>query len=220
MTGTQALVLFLLVAAFAAGWLARGSDLEDQQRARRPRRLGRRRGSAGEAPHADATPLGEVVAGAPPGGIGAATAPLVGVEDARRAQELPEPTAPPPAATPQPRDVALRALDLAVAAYEAAVDRWLDEGATISPAGRATLGELDRAIRRLDLAAGRLDAAPGDHAREAGEARIALATLRDAADLLGRYREGEAIDAAADRQLRELEDEVAQARQALAGELP
>ena len=193
-TGTQLLVLGLLVVAFAAGWFARGG---------------------GEAEE-EATPAEEqeaVTASAAPatGTIAAAGGPIAPTQ---AVQTTP---APAPATPPQPRDVALRALDLATSAYDAALDRWLDEGAEITPAGRATLGELDRAIRRVDLAIGRLQAAAGDHEREASEARIALSALREAATLLGRFRDGHAIDAAADRQLRELEDDVAQARDALAG---
>jgi hypothetical protein len=214
MTGTQVLVLALLVAAFAAGWLARGSDLEEVEG--RGARRRRRRMRRGEAEATAGQPTAEATVATP------VTAPLV--DTARWAPleaEAPAPApGPAPGTLPQPRDVAVRALDLASTAYEHAVDRWLDEGVAITPAGRATLGELDRAIRRLDLAVGRLDAAPGDHEREAGEARIALAALRDASELLGGYRDGRAIDAATDRQLRELEDEVAQARQALTGELP
>jgi hypothetical protein len=216
MTGTMVLVLALCVASFAAGWFARGSDLEEAK-AREARRGRRRRGRrADEQPTAEA--VAEVVAGAPPGGIAAAGAPLAAAEVAPL-HAAAEARAASTSELPRPGAVALRALDLATSAYEHAVDRWLDEGAAITPAGRATLGELDRAIRRLDLAIGRLDAAPGDHEHEKAEARIAIAALRDAAELLGGYRDGRAIDAAIDRQLRELEDEVAQARAALAGEL-
>ena len=185
MTGTQVIVLLLLVAAFAAGWFARGSDAADAQ----------------EDPPA-------APEDAPPPTQPLPATPLL---------QTPAPVQAslPTDRVPHPLDVALRAFDLADAAYETAVDRWLDEGAQITPAGRAAVGELERAVRRLDLAAGRLEAAQEDHARELGEVRIAIAALTDATELLGAYRDGRAIDAATDRRLRELEDEVAQSRAAL-----
>ena len=186
MTGTQVIVLVLLVAAFAAGWFARGGDAPEAEE------------EAEAAPEAALAPPTEVLPATP------------------LPQTPAQVHAPVPAdRIPRPLDVALRALDLANAAYEAAVDRWLDEGVEITPAGRAAVGELERAVRRLDLAAGRLEAAQDDHSREVAEVRIAISAFTDAIELLGAYRENRAIDAATDRKLRELEDEVEQCRAAL-----
>ncbi|CAA9502686.1 MAG: hypothetical protein AVDCRST_MAG85-1861 [uncultured Solirubrobacteraceae bacterium] len=117
-----------------------------------------------------------------------------------------------PVKAPDAAKATLRLLDRAVVAYEAAVERWLDEGADVTPAGKAALGELDRAIKRVDVAAARLE--------EGSEPRFsaldALDALREAARLLQPYREGRAIDAATSRELDRLEDEVRRARSGLA----
>lgn len=156
MTGQQIVFLALIVAAFAAGWIARGERKEDD-------------GAGGEE------------------------------EGARDAS----------ASGPDPARDAGRALALAAAAYENAVDRWLDERDAITPAGRAAVGELERAVQRLDHAAARVDEVDdvlGDAAYDALEA------LRKAVRHLGAFREGRAIDAPTSRELDRLEDEVARAR--------
>jgi hypothetical protein len=173
-TGEQVIVLALLVAAFVAGWVARGSDA--------PRRA---RGGAGDEDDEGAPTAPEPAAkgGAPRG----------------------------PVRPPAPLDVARRALERAIAAYESAVDRWLDERDQITPAGRAALGELDRGIRRLELAASRLP----DDAATARAAALGLDALRDAAGLLEAYRQGRAIDAPTSTSLAEIEDDLAEARDEL-----
>ena len=118
----------------------------------------------------------------------------------------------PAVAAPDPAAATVRLLDRAVAAYEAAVERWLDEGADISPAGRAALGELDRAIQRVDVAASRID--------EGTEARFsaldALDGLREASKLLQPYREGGTLDRPTSRELDRVESEIQAARDGLA----
>src|SRR5687768_8098342 len=66
------------------------------------------------------------------------------------------PSPPEKLSAPDPAAATVRLLDRAIAAYEAAVERWLDEGEQITPAGRAALNELDRAIQRVDVAAMRI----------------------------------------------------------------
>ena len=116
------------------------------------------------------------------------------------------PTAPDPAAATG------RLLDRAITAFESAVDRWLDEGDAITPAGKAALGELDRAIQRADVAAVRIE--------EGTEPRFsaldALEALRQASQILQAYREGRAIDAASSRELDRLEGEIGRARAGVA----
>lgn len=113
---------------------------------------------------------------------------------------------------PDPAAATVRLLDRAFAAYEAAVERWLDEGADITPAGRAALGELDRAIKRADIAAARI--AEGTEPRFS--ALDALDALREAARLLQPYREGATLDANRSRDLDRLEDEIRRAREGVA----
>ena len=113
---------------------------------------------------------------------------------------------------PDPAKATLRLLDRAVVAYEAAVERWLDEGADVTPAGKAALGELDRAIKRVDVAAARLV----EGSEQRFSALDALDALREAGRLLQPYREGRAIDAATSRELDRLEDEIRRARSGLA----
>lgn len=113
-----------------------------------------------------------------------------------------------PVAAPDAAAATGRLLDRAIQAMENAVDRWLDEGDAITPAGKAAVGELDRAIQRADVAAARIE--------ENSEARFAaldaLDGLREVAQLLQAYREGRAIDAQASRELDRLEDEIGRAR--------
>jgi hypothetical protein len=200
------LVVIALVAvlAFVAGWILRGRSA---------------RGGRG----ADATETADRV-GPPTDPLPEAEAP------ARRREVEPLFTTPPPrrgavsaaepagrapASRPDPAAATLRLLDRAVTAYETAVDRWLDEGAQVSPAGRAAVGELDRAIQRVDVAASRID--------ERTEARFAaldaLDGLRSAAKLLDGYRHGRTLDAATSRDLDALEAEVGRAREELASAL-
>ncbi len=187
MTAEQLVVLALLVAAFAAGWIARGGRDEEL------------------ADEDEGAQTAEVPA-APP--------------DAARAAPLPEegaaaPPPPPRAPSARPDRVAdaVKALSLAASAYETAVDRWLDERDAITPAGRAAVGELERAVQRLDGATARLDEVDetlGDAAFDALEA------LRDAVGHLRAFRDGRALDAATSRDLDRIEEQVAQARAALA----
>jgi hypothetical protein len=113
---------------------------------------------------------------------------------------------------PDPAAATARLLDRAVTAFEAAVERWLDEGDAITPAGKAALGELDRAIQRADVAAVRIE--------EGTEPRFsaldALDALRQASQILQAYREGRAIDAGSSRELDRLEDEIRRARAGVA----
>ena len=160
-------MLVLVVAAFAAGWIARGGD--------------------------------DAEAAAPEREAGGGAAPPVATP-ARATSARPDPA----------RDAA-RALAFASAAYEKAVDRWLDERDEITPAGRAALGELERAVQRLDHAAARVDEvdeALGDAAFDAVEA------LRKGAAHLEAFREGRSLDAATSRELDRIEDEVARASEA------
>jgi hypothetical protein len=119
-------------------------------------------------------------------------------------REVPDPPPDPAAAT-------LRLLDRALAAYEAAVDRWLDEGDAITPAGRAALGELDRAVQRVDVAAARI----ADDGEPRFAALDALDALREASQLLQPYRDGAPLDAARSRELDKIESEAQSARDAL-----
>ena len=186
MSAEQLVVLALLVAAFAAGWFARG---------------GRAGGQADEVEGGGFAPLSPPVPSVPPPGA-------VGLPagDAR-------PRALAASASEPARD-ADRALALAAGAYETAVDRWLDERDAISPAGRAAVAELERAVQRLDHAAARLDEVDetlGDAAYDAVDA------LRDAVKHLAAFRDGRAIDADTSRELDRIEDEVERARAAFAG---
>ena len=124
--------------------------------------------------------------------------------------EGPSPSVAPSA--PDPVAATARLLDRAIAAFETAVERWLDEGDAITPAGKAALGELDRAIQRTDVAAVRI--AEGTEPRFS--ALDALEALRQASQLLQAYREGRAIDAGTSRELDRLEDEIGRARAGLA----
>lgn len=154
------MILLLLVAAFAAGWFARGSGGD---------------ATAEDAPEPDA----------------------------------PSRSAPPP--RPDPVADAGRALALASGAYETAVDRWLDEGAAITPAGRAAVGELERAVQRLDVAFTRLDELDDPRADDALDA---LDALREAAGLLDAFRQGSPLDGATSRALDRVDADVARARAA------
>jgi hypothetical protein len=177
-TAEQIVVLVLIVAAFAAGWVARGGPGEAAREddADTPKRRRRRR----RPPPDDTVP-------AAPG---------------RRTRAAPTPRADPVADT-------ARALALAAAAYETAVDRWLDERDAITPAGRAAVGEVERAAQRLDAATARLDEL--DHPL-ADAAWDALDALRDAARHLDAFRNGAALDAATSRALDRIEDDLADAR--------
>ena len=166
MTAEQLVVLALIVAAFVAGWVARGS------------------GGSGEA--AEAPEAGEPTPGPSPRTVTAA------------------PGADPVAA-------AARALALAASAYETAVDRWLDERDQITPAGRAAVGELERAVQRLDAQAARLDEL--DHPL-ADAALDALDALREGTRELDAFRDGAALDAATSRTLDRVDDELDRARAA------
>ena len=172
MSAEQVVVLALLVAAFAAGWIARGGGRAEEDEA------------SGDA-------------AAEPAGAAPATA---------RAPLLRRTSAPPDVASD-----AARAVALASAAYETAVDRWLDERDAITPAGRAAVGELERAVQRLDTAAARLDEADetlGDAAYDA------LDALRRAVRHLEAFRDGRPLDAATSRALDGIEDELGRARAA------
>lgn len=209
MSAEQAVILALLIAAFAAGWFAgggRGKELpqgEDDDDV-----------APVESPALEGPPVDEPH-------VGPAEPPLP-EERIVHPREPGEPVLPPgwpgaerdddaPAA---PLPAVVRALDRAAGTLEAAVDRWLDEGTQISPAGRAALGELDRALARLDAAIARLAETEPDSAapRIAGGA---LDALREAAELLARFREGHLLDADTSRELSGLEDEVAEARERL-----
>ena len=128
-------------------------------------------------------------------------------------EEVPAVEEPAPSPSrPDPASDAARALSLAAGAYETAVDRWLDERDAITPAGRAAVGELERAVQRLDGAAVRLDEADetlGDAAFDALEA------LRDAVRQLQAFREGRPLDSETSRELDRIEGELARARAAL-----
>ena len=185
-------VLVLLVAAFAAGWIARGSDAAEAEAvadepaapSAGPRRRFGRRARAGAEP----TPASPAA---------------------------PRAAASRPSAAPRADPVAdaARALSLASAAYETAVDRWLDERDAVTPAGRAAVGEVERAAQRLDAASARLDEM--DHPL-ADAAWDALDALREAARLLDAFRRGTALDAESSRALDHIDDELAQARAAFA----
>ena len=118
-----------------------------------------------------------------------------------------------PATGPRPDPVAdaARALALASGAYETAVDRWLDEADAITPAGRAAVGELERAVQRLDVAFARVDELDDPHADPLLDA---LEALQEAARLLDAFRQGRALDGATSRVLDRVEDTVAEAREA------
>ena len=173
------------VAAFIAGWLARGRAERD-----------------GTAP--GATPPAADAAAAPPARPRRVEARPRSADDAQPTEERPS--------APDPAAATLRLLDRAASAYEAAVDRWLDEGEAISPAGRAALGELDRAIQRVDVAAARI--AEGTEARFS--ALDALDALRQGATLLQPYRDGRSLDAATSRSLDAAEAELQRSREGLA----
>jgi hypothetical protein len=105
-----------------------------------------------------------------------------------------------------PQEAAL--VDAALAAYDNAVERWLDEGTAIGDDGRRALDELDDALDRL--AAAVRSGAP------ASPAVRAHAALERAAWHLTAFERGSALDAPTSRALAALEDEVAAARQAMA----
>jgi hypothetical protein len=189
----QIIVLVLLVAAFAAGWVANGqrgqADLDGPD------------GVPGTDDDLVAPVEAPVLEGPledePP--TGPAEPPYPEERDAER---------------PLPGVAALRALDRALQAYEHVVDRWIEERDAITPAGRATLGELDRAIARLDAAVTRLE-----DPRQERFAGSALDALRDAAEALDGFRAGGTLDAATSKRLHELEDEIEEARGALDADL-
>lgn len=200
MSAEQLVVLALIVAAFAAGWVARGSGDDEEEAATeggddRPprRRLRRRRGASGDAAAvADAAPAASASA-------------------ASSTRTAAAPTAVPQRADPVAD--AARALALASAAYEKAVDRWLDERDAITPAGRAVVGEVERAVQRLDAASARLDEL--DHPL-ADAAWDALDALREATRHLAAFREGAAMDAPTSRALDRIDDDLERARGAFA----
>lgn len=201
MSAEQIVVLVLLVAAFAAGWIANGT--------RREQTLD---GPDG-VPGTDDDPVSPVDAPALEGPI--LDEPPVGPSEPPFAEERDVAGSAEPS---QPGEhgyngvSALRALDRAVQAFEHAVDHWLEDRDGITPAGRASLGELDRAIGRLDAA---VDRCNGDDPRAARLAGGALDALREMAELLGGYRDGRSLDPETSRELDALEDEVAEARDTL-----
>jgi hypothetical protein len=215
-TAEQVVVLVLLVAAFAAGWIARGDGGKEaaaEEDAPAPRPGAGAATPATSAPATSAptaaTPATSAPATSAPTAAAARTAAPAGETDPPR-RRLRRAARPAPS-RPDPATDAARALSLASAAYETAVDRWLDEREEISPAGRAAVGELERAVQRLDHAAARLDEVDetlGDAAYDA------LDALRKAARHLAAFREGRALDAPTSRELERLEDEVARARAA------
>ena len=188
------------VVAFVAGWIARGRAERDEMASPTART------QSGEAPPRGSD-AAERASDRPPRGV-----------ESRRVEARPlrdddaGPVGERPAA-PDPAAAALRLLDQAASAFEAAVDRWLDEGDAITPAGRAALGELDRAIQRVDVAASRIP--DGTEARFS--ALDALDALRQGATLLQPYREGRSLDAATSRSLDAVETELQSARDGLAG---
>ncbi|MDQ3740485.1 MAG: hypothetical protein M3389_06020 [Actinomycetota bacterium] len=185
MTAEQLVVLALLVAAFVAGWVARGGRDDEPEEA----------GSAGSKGSASGGPTAAVSDG--PKGVASGASK----------------GAAPGGGRPDPAGDAERAISLASAALDTAVDRWLDERDEITPAGRAAVGEVERAVQRLDVAAARLDEVDetlGDAAYDA------LDALRTGARLLASFRDGHALDVAASRELERVEDEVARARAAFA----
>jgi hypothetical protein len=187
-TAEQLVVLGLLVAAFVAGWVARGGREEDEVE---------------EPRQDDAAPAPPPAARKPAlwrGRTGAAAAPS-------------EPA--PRGTRPDPVHDAERALSLAAAAYETAVDRWLDERDAITPAGRAAVGAVEQAVQRLDVAAARLDESDAPDAT-ADAVYDAVRALRDAARRLDAFRQGQAMDAATSRELDAVDDVVARARAAFA----
>ncbi|HEX2085225.1 MAG TPA: hypothetical protein VHF89_06045 [Solirubrobacteraceae bacterium] len=194
MSAEQLVVLALLVAAFVAGWVARGTR-EEEEGTDEDEAAAARSGAAAAAATAAAPAVRSGAAPAVRSGAAAAAA----------------------APRPDPAADAARAVGLASSAYEAAVERWLDERDEITPAGRAAVGELERALQRLDVAAARLDEVDetlGDAAYDALEA------LRAAARHLEAFRAGRPLDAATSRELERLEDAVAHARAALEAARP
>jgi hypothetical protein len=208
-TAEQVVVLVLLVAAFAAGWIARGDGAkepaaEEDAPPSRP--------AAGAATPATSAPATSAPAtSAPATSAPTAAAPPTATPTADPPRRRLRRAARPAPSRPDPAADTARALSLASAAYETAVDRWLDEREEITPAGRAAVGELERAVQRLDHAAARLDEVDetlGDAAYDA------LDALRKAVRHLGAFREGRALDAPTSRELERLEDEIARARAA------
>jgi hypothetical protein len=181
-TAEQLVVLGLLVAAFVAGWVARGGREEDELEE-----------ATDEAP------------AAPPRkpalwrGRSAATGAAASPDPPRRG------------ARPDPVHDAERALSLAAAAYETAVDRWLDERDAITPAGRAAVGAVEQAVQRLDVVAARLDESDAPDAM-ADAVYDAVKALRDGARRLDSFRQGEAMDAATSRELDAVEAVLERAR--------
>jgi hypothetical protein len=212
----QAVILALLIAAFAAGWFAGG---------------GRGRGALAPGENEeDVAPVESPALEGPPVDephVGPAEPPLPEERITPAHDRDGEPLLPPgwpgadrdDAAPAAPLPATGRALDRAVAAFETALDRWVDDGEEISPAGRAALGEFERALARLDTAVARLaEAEPASRApRIAGGA---LDALREAAELLARYRAGHRLDADTSRELSALEGEVEDARAQLRGAAP
>lgn len=144
--------------------------------------------------------------------VGVAAEPIDVAQHRERVATRPVQDEAPAVQAPDPAKATLRLLDRAVVAYEAAVERWVDEGADLTPAGKAALGELDRAIKRVDVAAARLE----EGTEQRFSALDALDALREAARRLQPYREGRAIDAATSRELDRLEEEIGRARSGLA----
>jgi hypothetical protein len=198
-TAEQAVVLALLVLAFAAGWIARGP-------VERRRAGGGAPDGPGESPVAVPATTTEPAMPAAPAAPAAVPVPV-----ARSAS---------PAGRPDPGASTLRALDQATSALETAIDRWLDEGPAITPAGRAAVGEVDRAVGRLDTAVARLRDADPDGAERVLDAEDALDAVREAAGLLDAFRSGAALDGATSRRLDRLQDEAERARAVLAQGAP
>ncbi|HEX8205874.1 MAG TPA: hypothetical protein VF587_07440 [Solirubrobacteraceae bacterium] len=192
MSAEQIVVLILIVAAFVAGWVARGGGDGEEEAAE----------EAGAAP-----PLASAaISPAAPALAPTTVAPASGdARKGRRGRAAPR---------ADPVADAARALTLAAAAYEKAVDRWLDERDEITPAGRAAVGEVERAAQRLDTATARLDET--DHPL-ADAAWDALDALRDAVRHLDAFRAGHALDGTTSTALDRIEDELERARAAFEG---
>lgn len=199
----EVLVALAVVAvlAFVAGWLARGRS-DANPRGQSPQEPANPRGLSPQKT-ADLKGLSPQESPAP-----AASAASVKGLSPHNPANVKGLSPQEPVAAPDPAAATGRLLDRAIQAMENAVDRWLDEGDAITPAGKAAVGELDRAIQRADVAAARV--AEDSEARFA--ALDALDGLREVAQLLQAYREGRAIDAQASRELDRLEDEIGRAR--------
>ena len=128
MSAEQLIVLALLIAAFAAGWVARGAGARRTE----PEGLG----PAWDAP---------VLLGEPE------TEPQPEPETEPQPEPEPEPE---PAPEPEPPDPArlAAAIDSGAHHFEAAVEAWLDDHGEMSPEGDRAIRGLDRALAVLDAA--------------------------------------------------------------------